>query len=114
MSRSKEFSGVVVYPRRTPAKSPVMVGVWIAHSLTVRQLKDIMSVARRCIGEIVVTSREGAATIRYLIPAMPRRREIARKVAVFLARLVKRVTGEQSILRELKDAKEVGLVLAAA
>jgi hypothetical protein len=116
MSRKirKEFNGVVVYPKKVPPQTTVMVGAWIAHSLTVGQLQKLMRVAKQCIGQMEVHTQGGAATITYEIPDLPRRGDVTRQTALFLSRLVKHATGEQSILQELRSSREVRLALAAA
>jgi hypothetical protein len=104
--KQKSFEGVAVYPREIPPNKHAVVGVWSRRDITERQLRQIKAHnALIDIGAIGVSTGVKGTAVIYIGPIKNVR--TARKIALFLLKLVVVATGARSIVRDLADVTAV-------
>lgn len=104
------FNGVGVHPMRVEKDRATEVGVWIP-DITPDQREAIMQVNEECrSGHFGVrTGVQGTAVI-YIGPIKSQME--ARKITIFMIKLVAFVTKTHSVLRELPNYRSVSRALA--
>ena len=111
LEMKKCFEGIAVYPARVETNRATAVGVWIRQDISPRQREEIMVLNKMCVsGHISVRSGVGGTAVMFIgrigSPTS------ARKLALYLIKLVAETTRVRSVVRELPNYRAVSRALA--
>ena len=110
--KTYNFAGVAMYPAGVPKKVRPIVGVWIAAPISSAQRQQLMDeLNRTCAPGHVGVRVDTDGTIVSFVGKLPEKCT-PRKMATLLAKAVAKVTGFQTILRQLRTYAQVSRALA--
>ena len=105
------FSGIGVFSRGVSPTEPTIAGVWVKQEFSPQQRRSILAINEHITGKIGVGKTLSGNSFVIFLGRLKDTTE-ARKVANFLAKVVRKEIGAQSVLRQLRSNHLVSRTLA--